>query len=89
MCSSDLAKVETLKAGYDEAILLDGSGVVSEGSGENIFVVKDGVINEPPPTASVLDGITRRTIHTLAADAGYEIARQCAREQGLKLPMLG
>ena len=80
--NSVLAKVESLKAGYDEAILLDGTGVVSEGSGENIFVVRDGRVYEPPPTASVLDGITRRTIHDLAADEGIEIQpRDIARAE--------
>ena len=80
--NSVLAKIETLKAGYDEAILLDGHGGVSEGSGENIFVVRNGRIVEPPPTASVLDGITRRTIHDLAADVGLEIeSRDIARAE--------
>lgn len=80
--NSVLAKIETLKAGYDEAILLDVAGGVSEGSGENIFVVSGGRIVEPPPTASVLDGITRRTIHQLAADAGMTIeSRAIARAE--------
>lgn len=80
--NSVLAKIETLKAGYDEAILLDGHGSVSEGSGENLFVVRNGRIVEPPPTASVLDGITRRTIHDLAADVGLKIeSRNIARAE--------
>jgi len=80
--NSVLAKVESVKAGYDEAIMLDGDGVVSEGSGENIFVVRDGRLIEPPQTASVLDGISRRTIHALAADAGIEVvSRNIARAE--------
>ncbi len=80
--NSVLAKIESLKAGYDEAILLDVNGGVSEGSGENLFVVKNGVITEPPPTASVLDGITRRTIHALAAESGLVIeSRSIARAE--------
>ena len=58
--NSILAKVETAKAGYDEAILLDEHGNVCEGSGENIFMVRDGEISTPPATASILDGITRQ-----------------------------
>ena len=71
--NSVLAKIETHKAGYDEAILLDERGVVCEGSGENIFVVRDGVIHTPPQTASILDGISRRSIAQIAADLGYEL----------------
>ena len=59
--NSVLAKIESHKAGYDEAILLDDHGHVCEGSGENIYVVRDGVIYTPPQTASILDGINRRT----------------------------
>ena len=58
--------------GYDEALLLDPEGYVAEGSGENIFVIRDGVIYTPEVT-SALNGITRSTIFTLAADAGMEI----------------
>src|SRR4051794_463893 len=57
--NSVLAKIETHKAGYDEAILLDDHDHVCEGSGENIFVVREGAIVTPPPTASILDGISR------------------------------
>ena len=69
--NSVLAKVESVKAGYDEAILLDDHGHVCEGSGENIFVVRDGEIATPPPTAGILDGINRRSIVTIARDLGY------------------
>ena len=58
--NSVLAKIETHKAGYDEAILLDDHGHVCEGSGENIYVVRDGVVYTPPQTASILDGINRK-----------------------------
>jgi branched-chain amino acid aminotransferase len=71
--NSILAKVESLNCGYDEAILLDYRGFVSEGPGENIFVVKNGVISTPPIHASILPGITRDSVITLARDMGYEV----------------
>jgi branched-chain amino acid aminotransferase len=67
--NSILAKREALQAGYDEAILLDTEGYVSEASGENIFMVKDGALRTPPLT-SILPGITRHAILTLARDMG-------------------
>ena len=73
--NSILAKVESLKAGYDEAIMLDYRGFVSEGPGENIFIVKDGVIYTPPEHASILPGITRDSIITLARDMVYEVVK--------------
>jgi branched-chain amino acid aminotransferase len=80
--NSVLAKIETLKAGYDEAILLDDHGHVCEGSGENIYVVRDGVIVTPPQTASILDGINRRSILQIARDLGYSIVeRDLARAE--------
>jgi branched-chain amino acid aminotransferase len=80
--NSVLAKVETHKAGYDEAILLDDHGHVCEGSGENIFVVRDGVILTPPQTASILDGINRRTAVQIARDLGFEVVeRDIARAE--------
>ena len=72
--NSSLAKVEALKAGYDEAILLNSQGWVSECTGENIFVVKDGRIVTPPLSAGALDGITRASVWTIANDLGYEVA---------------
>ena len=66
--NSSLAKVEAVKAGYDEAILLNEHGHVAEGSGENIFVVRDGVLLTPPLSEGVLQGITRSTIIEFAAD---------------------
>lgn len=73
--NSILAKVESLKAGYDEAIMLDYRGFVSEGPGENIFMVKEGVIYTPPEHASILQGITRDSVITLARDMGYEVVK--------------
>jgi branched-chain amino acid aminotransferase len=68
-----LAKVEASKAGYQEAILLDAQGFVSEGTGENIFVVKDGVVFTPPETSGILDGISRKSVIQIAEDLGYEV----------------
>jgi len=80
--NSVLAKIETHKAGYDEAILLDDLGRVCEGSGENIYVVKGGVIHTPPQTASILDGINRRAALQIARDLGYEVVeRDLARAE--------
>ena len=70
--NSMLALNEALTDGYDEAMLLDAEGYVAEGSGENIFLVRDGVIYTPDLT-SALNGITRNTIFKLASDAGYEV----------------
>jgi len=71
--NSILAKMEAVRAGYDEAIMLNGHGDVSEGSGENVFIVKDGKVLSPPISAGCLDGITRATVMTLARDLGYEV----------------
>jgi branched-chain amino acid aminotransferase len=80
--NSVLAKIEASKAGYEEAILLDSQGYVSEGSGENIYVVRDGLIVTPPQTAGILDGITRRSVLQIARDLGYEvIERDLARAE--------
>ncbi len=80
--NSILAKIESHKAGYEEAILLDHLGHVCEGSGENIFVVRDGVIATPPQTASILDGISRRSVIQIARDLGYEVVeRDIARAE--------
>jgi len=74
--NSVLAKVEASKAGYQEAILLDSRGFVCEGSGENIYVVRDGQIITPPATASILDGISRQSILTIARDLGREVVQR-------------
>ena len=80
--NSVLAKIESVKAGYDEAILLDEHGHVCEGSGENIYVVRDGVIVTPPQTASILDGISRRSVIQIARDLGYAVVeRDIARAE--------
>jgi branched-chain amino acid aminotransferase len=80
--NSILAKTESAKAGYDEAILLDEAGHVCEGSGENIYLVRDGEIVTPPHTASILDGISRKSIIQIARDLGYTVAeREIARAE--------
>jgi branched-chain amino acid aminotransferase len=80
--NSVLAKIEVHKAGYEEAILLDDHGHVNEGSGENIFVVRDGVIHTPPQTASILDGINRKSAIQIARDLGFEVVeRDIARAE--------
>jgi branched-chain amino acid aminotransferase len=71
--NSSLAKVEALKGGYDEAVMLNMAGYVTDGSGENVFVIRDGIIATPPFQAGCLDGITRDTIITIAREAGYEV----------------
>jgi len=80
--NSILAKTESAKAGYEEAILLDERGNVCEGSGENIFVVRDGVIATPGHTSSILDGISRRSVIQIASDIGYTVVeRDVARAE--------
>src|SRR6201997_3274531 len=80
--NSVLAKVEASKAGYQEAILLDAHGFVSEGSGENIYIVREGEIVTPPQTAGILDGINRKSIIQIASDLGYKVVeRDLARAE--------
>jgi branched-chain amino acid aminotransferase len=74
--NSQLIKMEALTNGYTEGICLDTSGHVSEGSGENIFVVRDGKIYTPPLSASVLPGITRDSVMKLAVEMGYSLSEQ-------------
>jgi branched-chain amino acid aminotransferase len=71
--NSMLAVHEANRAGYDEAILLTAEGFVADGSGENIFVVRDGIIRTPPLSTSILPGITRNTIIQIAQDLGYPV----------------
>jgi branched-chain amino acid aminotransferase len=71
--NSMLAVLEASRAGYDEAILLTEDGYVGDGSGENLFAVKDGVLYTPDLSASILPGITRSSIVRIAADLGYEV----------------
>ena len=78
--NSVLAKIESSKAGYEEAILLDQVGNVCEGTGENLFLVKDGRIATPPFTSSILGGINRHSAIQIARDLGYEVdEREIAR----------
>jgi branched-chain amino acid aminotransferase len=80
--NSILAKIESHKAGYEEAILLDEHGHVCEGSGENLFVVRDGAIVTPPHTSGILDGINRKSCVQIAGDLGFEVTeRHLARSE--------
>ncbi|MGO9751210.1 MAG: branched-chain amino acid transaminase [Solirubrobacteraceae bacterium] len=80
--NSVLAKIEASKAGYQEAILLDQHGYVCEGSGENVYVVREGRILTPPQTAGILDGISRKSLIRIARDLGLEvIERDLARAE--------
>jgi branched-chain amino acid aminotransferase len=71
--NSSLAKVEALKAGYDEAIMLSPQGFVSECTGENIFVARDGVFITPPVAAGALEGITQDSVIAIAKDLGFQV----------------
>lgn len=80
--NSILAKTESANAGYEEAILLDERGFVCEGSGENIFVVKDGKVITPPQVASILDGISRKSVMQILEDSGFTVVeRDIARSE--------
>jgi len=74
--NSILANMEATEDGYDEALLLDSAGFVSEGAGENIFVVKGGVIYTPDLSAGALNGITRNTVLHIAKDLGIEVVQK-------------
>ncbi|MCL6471760.1 MAG: branched-chain amino acid transaminase [Firmicutes bacterium] len=74
--NSILAKLEAIYSNYEEAIMLDSRGFVSEGTGENIFVVKNGVIHTPSTASSILEGITRDTVMELARDMGFEVVER-------------
>jgi len=74
--NSILANTEATNDGYDEALLLDPAGFVSEGSGENIFLVKDGVLYTPDASSGALNGITRNTIFHIAKDMGLEVVQR-------------
>jgi len=74
--NSVLATQECKRNGYDEAIMLDSYGMVSEAPGENVFIVRDGRIFTPPISSSVLEGITRDTVITVAKDLGYELVER-------------
>ena len=81
--NSQLIKMEAVTEGYSEGIALDTAGYLSEGSGQNLFVIRDNVIYTPPLTASILPGITRDSVLTLAADLGFRV-----REEMLPREML-
>ncbi len=71
--NSILANLEATEDGYDEALLLDSTGFVSEGAGENLFIIKDGVLYTPDLSAGALNGITRNTIFAICKDLGLEL----------------
>jgi branched-chain amino acid aminotransferase len=71
--NSSMAKVEALKAGYDEAILLSPQGYVSECTGENLFVIRGGRLLTPPVAAGALEGITQDSVATIARDLGFDV----------------
>ena len=70
--NSSLAKIQAVKAGYDEAVLLNRAGMVSECTGENVFVARHGKLLTPPLSAGALEGITQDSVLTIAADLGYD-----------------
>ncbi len=74
--NSSLAKVEAIKGGYDEAVLLNSNGEVAEATGENLFVVTKGVLRTPPLSSGALEGITRDSVMTIARDLGYEVREE-------------
>ncbi len=74
--NSSLIKMEAMVEGYSEGIALDTFGYVSEGSGQNLFLVRDGVLYTPPMTASILPGITRASVIALASDLGFEVREE-------------
>jgi branched-chain amino acid aminotransferase len=71
-----LAKVEAIQASADEAIMLDPAGYVTEGSGQNLFVVKQGTVRTPPAWAGILKGVTRDAVIELARDAGLTVLEE-------------
>ena len=81
--TSQLITMEAADLGYAEGIALDSAGFVSEGSGENIFVIKDGVVQTPPLTSAILPGITRGVVMTLCADLGIPVRETPMLREGL------
>ena len=81
--NSALIKMEAITDGYSEGIALDVSGNVSEGSGQNIFIVRDGIVYTPPIGSSILGGITRDSVMTLARDLGYTVAESIVPREAL------
>jgi branched-chain amino acid aminotransferase len=78
-----LIKIDALEDGYDEGIALDSYGYISEGSGENVFMVRDNVIFTPPTSSSILPGITRHTIFVLARELGIQIKQHVLPRESL------
>jgi len=74
--NSSLIKMEAITEGYSEGIALDTFGYLSEGSGQNLFIVREGIIYTPPLTASILPGITRNSVITIARDLGYKVREE-------------
>ncbi|MCX6542799.1 MAG: branched-chain amino acid transaminase [Acidobacteria bacterium] len=74
--NAQLIKMEAVVDGYAEAVALDTSGFVSEGSGQNIFVVREGVLYTPPRSASILPGITRDSVITIARELGFDVREE-------------
>jgi branched-chain amino acid aminotransferase len=83
--NAGLIKMEAVLDGYAEGIALDVNGFVSEGSGQNLFLVRDGVISTPAATASILPGITRDTIITIARSLGYAVREEMLPRESLYL----
>ncbi len=83
--NSQLMKLEALRHGYAESIALDVFGYVSEGSGENLFLVRDGILYTPPLSGSILGGITRSCVLTLAQELGYEVREATMTREQLYL----
>ncbi|MFO0755720.1 MAG: branched-chain amino acid transaminase [Byssovorax sp.] len=83
--NSILAKREAKLAGYEEAILMDVNGYVSEGSGENLFIIKKGKLITPPLSASILEGVTRDTVMTLAREEGIVVSEEMLTRDQLYL----
>ncbi len=81
--NSQLVKMEALTNGYDEGILLDVNGTVAEGSGENIFLIKDEGVITPPSSTSLLPGITRNSVIVLARELGYKVSKQLIPREAL------
>lgn len=81
--NSQLIKMEAIAGGFDEGIALDHYGYVSEGSGENIFIVRNGVVFTPPSSSSILPGITRHCVFTIARDFGIRIHQQVIPRESL------
>jgi branched-chain amino acid aminotransferase len=78
-----MAKVEGIHAGADEVLMLDSAGAVAEGSGQNVFVVKRGVISTPPTHAGILKGVTRDVVIELATNAGYRVEQSALNRYDL------